>query len=179
MASRREQPVHRLRVRKGQQKWGDKRDSLLELYFFYTFFSSSKTDKLLASTVLFMLALSWLYNALVLAQIAGISAFALFLKFVILTMKENAREFDRKNPDFDHDSEVFTRSTLYMGIFLVLFGLPFTLIGISGLSSLGILPQEVSILEAFWLPQGVLLSASVGLGLQYMGLYSCWRYFVQ
>ena len=179
MASRRKQPVHRLRVREGQEGWGEKRGSLTELYSFYTFFSSSKTDKLLVSTVLFMLALSWLYNALVLAQIAGISAFALFLKFMILTMVENAREADRKNPNFDHDSEVFTRSTLYMGVFLVLFGLPFTLIGISSLSSLGNLPQEVGILEAFWLPQGVLLFTSVGLGLQYMGLYSCWRYFVQ
>ena len=183
MASRRKQPVHRLRVREGQEEWGEKRGSLIELYSFYTFFSSSKTDKLLVSTVLFMLALSWLYNALVLAQIAGISAFALFLKFMILTMVENAREADRKNPNFDHDSEVFTRSTLYMGVFTVLFGLPFTLIGIWSLSSLGDLPQGnvdlFGVIEVFWQPFGYLLFAFVGLGLQYMGLYSCWRYFVQ
>ena len=183
MASRRKQPVHRLRVREGQEEWGEKRDSLIELYSFYTFFSTSKTDKLLVSTVLFMLALSWLYNALVLAQIAGISAFALFLKFMILTMMENAREADRRNPNFDHDSEVFTRSTLYMGVFLVLFGLPFTVIGISSLSLLGDLPQGnvdlFGVIEVFWQPFGDLLFAFVGLGLQYMGLYSCWRYFVQ
>ena len=158
---------------------GDSMNSLRELYSLYNFFSSSKEEKILISTVLIMLLLSWMYNAPLLAQIAGTATFTLFLNVIWKQMKENAREADRKNPDFDHDSEVFTRSTLYMGIFLVLFGLPFTLIGISGLSSLGILPQEVGILEAFWLPQGVLLSASVGLGLQYMGLYSCWRYFVQ
>jgi hypothetical protein len=126
-----------------------------------------------------MLFLSLLYNAPLLAQIAGTATFALFLKVIILTIKENVRDFDRKNPDFDHDGEVFTRSTLYMGIASIFFGLPFTIIGILGLSSLGSLPQEVGIIEAFWLPFGVLLSASVGLGIQYIGLYSCWRYFVQ
>ena len=98
-------------------------------------------------------------------------------------MKENAREADRKNPNFDHDSEVFTRSTLYMGVFLVLFGLPFALIGIWSLSSLGDLPQGnvdlFGVIEVFWQPFEYLLFAFVGLGLQYMGLYSCWRYFVQ
>ena len=154
-------------------------NSLRELYSLYIFFSSSKLDKLLISTVLFMLFLSLLYNAPLLAQIAGTATFALFLKVIILTMKENVRDFDRKNPDFDHDGEVFTRSTLYMGIASIFFGLPFTIIGILGLSSLGSLPQEVGIIEAFWLPFGVLLFASVGLGIQYIGLYSCWRYFVQ
>ena len=154
-------------------------NSLRELYSLYIFFSSSKLDKLLISTVLFMLFLSLLYNAPLLAQIAGTATFALFLKVIILTIKENVRDFDRKNPDFDHDGEVFTRSTLYMGIASIFFGLPFTIIGILGLSSLGSLPQEVGIIEAFWLPFGVLLSASVGLGIQYIGLYSCWRYFVQ
>ena len=154
-------------------------NSLRELYSLYIFFSSSKLDKLLISTVLFMLFLSLLYNAPLLAQIAGTATFALFLKVIILTMKENVRDFDRKNPDFDHDGEVFTRSTLYMGIASIFFGLPFTIIGILGLSSLGSLPQEVGIIEAFWIPFGVLLFASVGLGIQYIGLYSCWRYFVQ
>ena len=154
-------------------------NSLRELYSLYIFFSSSKLDKLLISTVLFMLFLSLLYNAPLLAQIAGTATFALFLKVIILTMKENVRDFDRKNPDFDHDGEVFTRSTLYMGIASIFFGLPFTIIGILGLSSLGSLPQEVGIIEAFWLPFGVLLFASVGLGILYIGLYSCWRYFVQ
>tara|TARA_B100000902_G_scaffold336950_1_gene337533 strand:+ start:1914 stop:2294 length:381 start_codon:yes stop_codon:yes gene_type:complete len=126
-----------------------------------------------------MLFLSLLYNAPLLAQIAGTATFALFLKVIILTMKENVRDFDRKNPDFDHDGEVFTRSTLYMGIASIFFGLPFTIIGILGLSSLGSLPQEVGIIEAFWIPFGVLLFASVGLGILYIGLYSCWRYFVQ
>lgn len=154
-------------------------NSLRELYSLYIFFSSSKLDKLLISTVLFMLFLSLLYNAPLLAQIAGTATFALFLKVIILTIKENVRDFDRKNPDFDHDGEVFTRSTLYMGIASIFFGLPFTIIGILGLSSLGSLPQEVGIIEAFWLPFGVLLFASVGLGIQYIGLYSCWRYFVQ
>lgn len=154
-------------------------NSLRELYSLYTFFSSSKLDKLLISIVLFMLFLSLLYNAPLLAQIAGTATFALFLKFVISQFKENARDFDRKNPDFDHDGEVFTRSTLYLGTFSIFFGLPFTLIGILGLSSLGSLPQEVGIIEAFWLPFGVLLFVFVGLGIQYIGLYSCWRYFVQ
>lgn len=154
-------------------------NSLRELYSLYIFFSSSKLDKLLISTVLFMLFLSLLYNAPLLAQIAGTATFALFLKVIILTIKENVRDFDRKNPDFDHDGEVFTRGTLYMGIASIFFGLPFTIIGILGLSSLGSLPQEVGIIEAFWLPFGVLLFASVGLGIQYIGLYSCWRYFVQ
>ncbi len=154
-------------------------NSLRELYSLYIFFSSSKLDKLLISTVLFMLFLSLLYNAPLLAQIAGTATFALFLKVIILTMKENVRDFDRKNPDFDHDGEVFTRSTLYMGIASIFFGLPFTIIGILGLSSLGSLPQEVGIIEAFWIPFGVLLFASVGLGILYIGLYSCWRYFVQ
>ena len=98
-------------------------------------------------------------------------------------MMENAREADRKNPNFDHDSEVFTRGTLYMGVFLVLFGLPFTLIGISSFSLLGDLPQGnvdlFGVIDIFWKPFGDLLFAFVGLGLQYMGLYSCWRYFVQ
>ena len=154
-------------------------NSLRELYSLYIFFSSSKLDKLLISTVLFMLFLSLLYNAPLLAQIAGTATFALFLKVIILTIKENVRDFDRKNPDFDHDGEVFTRSTLYMGIASIFFGLPFTIIGILGLSSLGSLPQEVGIIEAFWIPFGVLLFASVGLGILYIGLYSCWRYFVQ
>ena len=180
---RRRMPVHRLRVREGQQEWVEKRDSFIELYSFFTFFSSTKTDKLFLSTVLFMLVLSWLYNALVLAQIAGICAFALFLKYVILTMRENVREADRKNPNFDHDSEIFTKSTLYMGIFTVLFGLPFTLIGISSLPLLGNLPQGnidlFTVIEVFWQPFGYLLFTFVGLGFQYMGLYSCWRYFVQ
>ncbi len=157
--------------------------NLRELHSLYRFFSSSKVDKILISSVLFLLFLSYVSNAPILAQIAGTATFALFLKVVISTMKENAREAERKNPDFDHDSEVFTRSTLYMGLVLIFSGLPMTLIGITGLFSLGNLPEEnvgLSVLiEIFWTPFAFLLSASVGLGLQYMGLYSCWRYFTQ
>ena len=168
---------------------GNNRNSLRELYSLYAFFSSSKQDKLFISIVLVMLASSWLLNYLYLAQIAGTFTFALFVKYVILSFAENAREFDSKNPNFDHDAEVFTKSTFYMGLFLFFFGLPFTIIGIKKtsalLSSLGELPQGFEnvdlfvVMGAFWQPFECLLFFSVGLGIQYMGLYSCWRYFVQ
>lgn len=166
---------------------GNNRNSLRELYSLYAFFSSSKQDKLFISIVLVMLASSWLLNYLYLAQIAGTFTFALFVKYVILSFAENAREFDSKNPNFDHDAEVFTKGTFFMGLFFFFFGLPFTLIGISTtfalVSSLGNLPQgnvELFVaMEVFWQPFGCLSFLSAGLGLQYMGLYSCWRYLVQ
>jgi len=136
-----------------------------------------------------MIGLSWMSKNLYLAQIAGTFTFALFVKYVILKMAENSREFERKHPNFDHDAEVFTKSTFYMGLFLFFFGLPFTIIGIKKtsalLSSLGELPQGFEnvdlfvVMGTFWQPFECLLFFSVGLGIQYMGLYSCWRYFVQ
>ena len=168
---------------------GNNRNSLRELYSLYTFFSATKLDRLLISAVIVMIGLSWMSKNLYLAQIAGTFTFALFVKYVILQMAENSREFERKHPNFDHDAEVFTKSTFYMGLFLFFFGLPFTIIGIKKtsalLSSLGELPQGFEnvdlfvVMGTFWQPFECLLFFSVGLGIQYMGLYSCWRYFVQ
>lgn len=168
---------------------GNNKNSLRELYSLYTFFSATKLDRLLISAVIVMIGLSWMSKNLYLAQIAGTFTFALFVKYVILQMAENSREFERKHPNFDHDAEVFTKSTFFMGLFLFFFGLPFTLIGMKTTSellfSLGELPSGfenvdlIVVMGAFWQPFECLLFFSVGLGIQYMGLYSCWRYFVQ
>ena len=168
---------------------GNNRNSLRELYSLYAFFSATKLDRLLISAVIVMIGLSWMSKNLYLAQIAGTFTFALFVKYVILQMAENSREFERKHPNFDHDAEVFTKSTFFMGLFLFFFGLPFTIIGIKTTSellfSLGELPSGFEnvdlfvVMGVFWQPFGCLLFFSVGLGIQYMGLYSCWRYLVQ
>jgi len=163
---------------------GGSRKSLRELYSLYKFFSSSKEEKLLISTVLIMLLLSWMYNAPLLAQIAGTATFALFLYVIWKQMKENKRQFDIENPDFDHDGEVFTTSTLYVGLVTFCIGLPCTLVGMTGISKLGNLPQEnvgfSDLIEIhFWTPFAFLMLTSIGLGLQYMGLYTCRRYLVQ
>ena len=169
---------------------GINKNSLRELSSLYTFFSPTKLDRLLISAVIVMIGLSWMSKNLYLAQIAGTFTFALFVKYVIFVkMPENTREFERTHPNFDHDAEVFTKSTFYMGLFLFFFGLPFTIIGIKTTSallfSLGELPpgfENVNlfvVMEAFWQPFGCLLFFSCGLGIQYMGLYSCWRYLVQ
>ncbi len=168
---------------------GNNKNSVGQLVSLYTFFSGTKLDRLLISAVIVLIGLSWMSKNLYLAQIAGTFTFALFVKYVILQMAENNREFERKHPNFDHDAEVFTKSTFYMGLFLFFFGLPFTIIGIKTTSallfSLGELPPGVEnvdlfiVIGTFWQPFGCLLFFSVGLGIQYMGLYSCWRYLVQ
>ena len=169
---------------------GNNKNSLRELYSLYTFFSSTKLDRLLISAVIVMIGLSWMSKNLYLAQIAGTFTFALFVKYVIFVkMPENAREFERTHPNFDHDAEVFTKSTFYMGLFFFFFGLPFTIIGIKKTSallySLGELPPGFGnvdlfdVMGTFWQPFECLLFFSCGLGIQYMGLYSCWRYLVQ
>lgn len=168
---------------------GNNKNSLRELSSLYTFFSATKLDRLFISAVIVMIGLSWMSKNLYLAQIAGTFTFALFVKYVILQMAENSREFERKHPNFDHDAEVFTKSTFFMGLLLFFFGLPFTLIGMKTTSellfSLGELPSGfenvdlIVVMGAFWQPFECLLFFSVGLGIQYMGLYSCWRYFVQ
>lgn len=165
------------------------KNSVGQLASLYTFFSATKLDRLLISAVIVMIGLSWMSKNLYLAQIAGTFTFALFVKYVILQMAENNREFERTHPNFDHDAEVFTKSTFYMGLFLFFFGLPFTIIGVKTTSallfSLGELPPGFEnvdlfvVMEAFWQPFGCLLFLSCGLGIQYMGLYSCWRYLVQ
>lgn len=165
------------------------KNSVGQLASLYTFFSATKLDRLLISAVIVMIGLSWMSKNLYLAQIAGTFTFALFVKYVILQMAENNREFERTHPNFDHDAEVFTKSTFYMGLFLFFFGLPFTIIGVKTTSallfSLGELPPGIEnvdlfvVMEAFWQPFGCLLFLSCGLGIQYMGLYSCWRYLVQ
>lgn len=165
------------------------KNSVGQLASLYTFFSATKLDRLLISAVIVMIGLSWMSKNLYLAQIAGTFTFALFVKYVILQMAENNREFERTHPNFDHDAEVFTKSTFYMGLFLFFFGLPFTIIGVKTTSallfSLGELPPGFEnvdlfvVMRAFWQPFGCLLFLSCGLGIQYMGLYSCWRYLVQ
>ena len=168
---------------------GNNKNSLRELASLYTFFSATKLDRLLISAVIVMIGLSWMSKNLYLAQIAGTFTFALFVKYVILQMAENNREFERTHPNFDHDAEVFTKGTFFMGLFLFFFGLPFTIIGIKTTSallfSLGELPPGFEnvelfvVMRAFWQPFECLLFFSCGLGIQYMGLYSCWRYLVQ
>ena len=169
---------------------GNNKNSVGQLVSLYTFFSGTKLDRLLISAVIVMIGLSWMSKNLYLAQIAGTFTFALFVKyFIFVQMPENAREFERTHPNFDHDAEVFTKGTFFMGLFVFLFGLPFTIIGINTTSalffSLGELPPGVEnvdlfiVIGTFWQPFGCLLFFSVGLGIQYMGLYSCWRYLVQ
>lgn len=169
---------------------GNNKNSVRQLVSLYTFFSGTKLDRLLISAVIVMIGLSWMSKNLYLAQIAGTFTFALFVKyFIFVQMPENAREFERTHPNFDHDAEVFTKGTFFMGLFVFLFGLPFTIIGIKTTSallfSLGELPPGVEnvdlfiVIGTFWQPFGCLLFFSVGLGIQYMGLYSCWRYLIQ
>ena len=169
---------------------GNNKNSVGQLASLYTFFSATKLDRLLISAVIVMIGLSWMSKNLYLAQIAGTFTFALFVKhFIFVQMPENAREFERTHPNFDHDAEVFTKGAFFMGLFLFFFGLPFTIIGIKSTSallfSLGELPPGfenvdlVVVIGTFWQPFGCLLFFSVGLGIQYMGLYSCWRYLVQ
>lgn len=148
---------------------------------------SGENDRKLVYIILAILGLSWLLNQIIFAVIAGTFAFGLFLKSTINQMRNNAREAERKNPDFDYDSETFTIGTLILGLVLFFFGLPFTFIGGVGIiSAITSIEEWIDVrvglfdtIEVFWATLGIFLFFFVGLGISWMGLYTCYSYLNQ
>lgn len=149
----------------------------------FALYYSGGNDRKVVYLILANLGLSWILNEIYFALLGGILGFGLFLMGLINQMKNNAREFESKNPDYDPDSEIYTRGMLLQGYFLFLFGLPFTYIGGTLLSSTNYSEQwidvQVGLFEVilvFWQIFGHLAFFFLGLGISCMGLYTCYDY---